>query len=200
LPSYRGGAPIQKSILNNDKITGVTLMTMEKGMDTGDIIDTIETNISINDNLESLTKKLSIDASNLIINNIENLYKGKYKKVKQNEKKATYAYNVKKKDHLIDWNKTAIEIYNLSRFDAPKDFAYTYFEDKEIQLTKVSLTSIKSDNKPGFIQILDKKLYVNTKDYLLEILSLKLQGKNESNSLNFINGYKNKIEIIKYFK
>lgn len=112
LPEYRGASPVQQSLLNGDEKTGVTSMMMEEGLDTGDILETIEFTIPTNMRLKSLMQQLTVDASILTLSTIRNFTK--LKPVKQDDEKATLCKKIKKSDGEIDFD-NASTIYNKYR-------------------------------------------------------------------------------------
>ena len=208
LPKYRGGSPISKAIENQDTKTGVTLMIMEKEMDSGDMIDKLETKISISENLETLTLKLQDLAAKLITKNITNLYNGSYHQTKQDLNKVSFANNIKKEDCLINWNLSSEKIDCKIRSTYPKEYAYTFLDKKEIKILNIEIFKSKSDCfdlnqnlklKPGAIFINDKKLFARTKNGFIEIKKLMISGKKETDAASFINGYKKQIEKISKF-
>lgn len=112
LPKYRGAAPIQRAILNGDKETGITLMQMGEGLDTGDILAIEKIDITCGYTTEELFEKLSHLAADMLIPNIEALQRGSIIPVKQNEDEATYAKMISKEMSPIDWNRPALEVRN----------------------------------------------------------------------------------------
>ena len=133
LPKLRGGAPIHKAIIDGYDKTGVTIMYMDKSMDTGDMISKVEVPILDSDNLESLHDKLSIEGTRLLLDTLPDIINGTNKREKQNEDDVTYAYNIKREEEHIDFNKTAREVFNLIRGLSPIPSSYTIFNDKEMK-------------------------------------------------------------------
>lgn len=115
LPKYRGAAPIQQSVLNGDKVTGVTAMQMSEGLDTGDILTTVETEIGENETSGELFDRLSILGGELIIKTLEMLENGEITPVKQDESKATHTSKIDKSLCPIDFTKSAEEVHNKVR-------------------------------------------------------------------------------------
>lgn len=106
LPLYRGGAPIQRSIMNGDKKTGITIMYMEKGMDTGDILSQRELEIDSKDTSTTLFEKLAVLGARLLLDTIPDLVKGNITPIKQ-EGNITYAYNIEREEEKLDFNQDA---------------------------------------------------------------------------------------------
>ena len=112
LPKYRGGSPIEYALLNGDKRTGITIMYMDLLMDNGDIITQEDLEILDSDNLETLTTRLSILGRDLLIRTLPSIFNGTNKRIKQDEKGATYAYNLKHEEEHLDFNCTCFEVFN----------------------------------------------------------------------------------------
>ena len=134
LPKYRGAAPIQWAILNGEKETGITIQKVFEALDTGDIILQEKVTIEPGDNSHSLTRKLFVIGSKLLVEAVDQIESGKVKYIKQEEKKATYAAILKKEDGIIDWKKTADEVLNKVRALNPWPGAYTYYKGKTLKI------------------------------------------------------------------
>ena len=156
LPKYRGASPIQWCIVCGEKVTGVTTMLMDEGMDTGDMLETVSVNIGNNETSEELFDRLTIEAAKLVCSTVEKLSKGEITPIKQNEAEATYAPIIKKEMAQIDFNKTANEIHNLVRGLYGWPTAYFMLEGKRVKVfitevlnttDKAPATVIKSDNE-----------------------------------------------------
>ena len=191
LPKYRGAAPINWALINGDKKTGITLMKMDVGMDTGDIISKYELNIEQNDNVESLSKKLANLAATKLIDFTKSLIeKRKYESVKQNENEATVAPKIKKENGLIDWKKSSIEINNLIRGCNPWPVAYTNLDKNMIKIFKVNLYG-KTTKSPGEIFNDNGKLVVACGEGSIEIIEIQKSGQKKISGRDFLNGIKN---------
>ncbi len=134
LPKLRGAAPIQWSIINGDKETGITTMLMNEGMDTGDILLRYPVEIEDSDTAGSLFDKLMGVGAAALRATLIKLKEKKAVRIKQNEEEATYAPMIKKQDALIDFSKTPYEIKNMLRGMNPAPVAYTYLDGKKIKL------------------------------------------------------------------
>lgn len=130
LPKYRGGAPIQRSIINGEKITGVTLMYMAEGLDTGDMISKVEVPITDDDTSGTMFAKLSEAGSDLLIREMPNLISGNVTATPQNDEEATYAKNLTRDDEKIDWSRSAKQIYDQIRGLVPYSGAFTLWDDQ----------------------------------------------------------------------
>ena len=129
LPKYRGGAPIHRAIINGDKVTGVTIMYMDKSMDTGDIISIRECKIEDDDNLDTLFNKLSDIGRSLLLDTLPSIIDKTNSRIPQDNSKATYAYNIKKEETKIDFSDNTLNIYNKIRGLSPSIGCFCYLND-----------------------------------------------------------------------
>ncbi|RJG25995.1 methionyl-tRNA formyltransferase [Paenibacillus thiaminolyticus] len=125
LPKYRGGAPIQRSIMNGETVTGVTIMYMAEGMDTGDMISRVEVPIGADDNAGTMFAKLSEAGADLLRRTLPDIIAGRVEAVPQSHDEATYAPNLKREDERIDWTRPAEQIANQVRGLVPFSGAFT---------------------------------------------------------------------------
>lgn len=132
LPQYRGAAPIQWSIYNGDRKTGITTMLMDKGLDTGDMLLKAETEINLLDNAIDIAIKLSSQGANLLIETLQKLESGTITPIPQDDSQATYARLIDKSDYTIDWNQNNLTIHNQIRSFYPN--CYTIFRDKSLKI------------------------------------------------------------------
>lgn len=196
LPELRGGAPIHKAIIDGHSITGVSIMYMDLGMDTGDIISKKEITIEDSDNLESLYEKLSQLGRKLLLETLPSIFNKTNKRIKQDNTKATYAYNIKREEEHIDFNKTSREIFNLIRGLCYVPGSYALLEEKEIKIYKSKINKNKYPNKKcGEIVDVNKEgIIVVTKDGSITITEIKPFGKKRMEAYAYVNGIgKNKI-------
>ena len=191
LPKYRGAAPINWSLINGEKETGITIMKMDSGMDTGNIISSHKIKINNDDDTSMLTEKLSILSAKKIIEFIDNLIlNGSYESKAQNENEATLAPKIKKEDALIDWQKDAEGIRNLIRGCNPWPVAHTHFKDQIIRIFKVSLDNSSNIN-PGQIINKDGRLIVGCGQGSIEIFEIQRSGQKRLSGKEFLNGISN---------
>ena len=134
LPKYRGAAPIQWSIIDGEKETGVTIMYMEKGLDTGDMIDKVVVPIDAKETGESLHDKLAAAGGPLLLEVLEKLEAGTAVRTRQNDEESCYAKMLTKDLGKIDWNKDAASIERLIRGLNSWPSAYTAFHDKTLKI------------------------------------------------------------------
>ena len=168
LPRWRGASPIQHAILYGDKETGVTIMQMDKGMDTGAMLKEIACPIN-NDTSGSLNLRLSEIAAPPLLETIDNIANSNIISTPQDENLATYAPKISKIDAKINWNKPAIEIDCQIRAFNPWPITYTEVDDTVIRIYKATIIPEEHNKKPGTILSLDKKgiLVATGKDALL---------------------------------
>ena len=196
LPKWRGAAPIQWSIINDDLKTGVCIMAMEEGLDTGPVIEKETTEIYDTDNLELLSNRLSSISSKLLIKSIKRINETKGLDINERLKYlkaidqsslsgiASYARQINKEDYIIDWNQQSRKI--IKKIQGLYPNAYTFYNGKRIKIQEVSLyknidQSIK-ENIPGKIIMLNRKLgmTIMTKDKPILIKYGQLEGKNKT--------------------
>ncbi|MGL4769086.1 MAG: methionyl-tRNA formyltransferase [Mycoplasmoidaceae bacterium] len=184
LPKYRGGAPIHWALINGEKETGITLMYMSKGLDCGNIIKQFSLKIEIDDNLDKLFKKMEELAYNIIFNNLGILFDDNLTSTPQDESLVKFAPNISREDEKIDFNKSAIDIYNKVRGLSSNPGAFCYFGDKIIKIFEVEILNnheylnYSIDNK-NCGEIIDnyKQLIVATSTFPIKITSLQISGK-----------------------
>tara|TARA_B100000900_G_C20451728_1_gene663441 strand:- start:53 stop:970 length:918 start_codon:yes stop_codon:yes gene_type:complete len=191
LPSYRGASPIQSSILNNDKKTGVTFMQMSKDLDAGKIIKCFEIPISENDNKSSLEKKLT----ELSILNLEKVITGicsnKIIPFDQNHEQASYCKKILKEDSIISFRESAERIY--AKFKAYNEWPGICFihKNKVIKIHGLEISSIQSPGSPGdIISFTNSGLTVKTSDYDIVITHLQFPNKNIITTKDAYNSYR----------
>lgn len=192
LPKYRGGAPIHYALLNGDKKTGITLMYMDKGMDSGDMIAKEEIKIEDNDNIESLTNKLSIIASNMIIKYLPSLIDGTNNREKQDNSKVTFSPIITREDEHLDFNLSAKEIYNRYRMLSPNPLPNIKIDDIEYKIAECKIA--QASGKVSTIVSKDKNSFtIMAKDKGIMVTKIKPIGKNIMNVRDFFNGYHDEI-------
>ncbi len=186
LPKYRGAAPIPWAIINGEKITGVTTMLMDQGLDTGDILLQEELGISNEDTTETLNRKLSELGASLLLKTMEGIKDGSIKP-KPQAGEATYAPVIRKEDGRASWSKTAIELFNFVRGMHPWPGAYCYLDKERVKLIKV--TAIEGSGEPGRIEKIQKdEFFVGTGNGLLSVIELQPEGKKIMSAKAFLQG------------
>ena len=186
LPDYRGSAPIQWSVINGDKVTGITTMFMAEGMDTGDMIMKFELPIGEDETAGELFDRMAELGAESIEKTLELFDKGEVTATPQDEEKATYAPMLKKEMGEIDFSKTAEEIHNLARGLNPWPMAYTFLDGKSIKVHAAK-------EAEGFFgaegELLDEKRFiVGCKNGAVELITVQPEGKNKMSGADFIRG------------
>jgi methionyl-tRNA formyltransferase len=189
LPKYRGAAPVNFALLNGEEETGVTIMKMDKGLDTGPVISSQSLKININDTAEYLLGKLSETSCKLLKNTLFKYVEGEIIPQKQNEENASYAPLMKKEDGLLDFNKNKLEVHNKIRAFSPWPGTYTYLNTKKFKIIKTVFDNISYKlEKPGTVIKHGKKVYVACKDGYLNIDTIQPESKKAMNATACLNG------------
>lgn len=189
LPSLRGAAPINWTIINGDKTTGVTIMQMDEGLDTGDMLLKAELNIGDDETAGELHDRLMDLGGDLLITALEKIEKEELKGEKQEDSLSSYAHMMKKELGHINWENDALDIYNLIRGVIPWPGAYTYYNDTVIKIWKASYIKENFNSMPGEIIKADKKgILVNAKNGAILIKELQKVGGKRLDSASFLNG------------
>lgn len=193
LPKYRGAAPIHWAIINGEEETGVSIMQMDEGMDTGDILLTEKIEIYKDSDTGELFQRLASLGGKMIIETLEKLKNNKIIPIKQNEKEATYSPMLTKEDELLDWNMPAKDIYNKIRGMNPWPGVYTYFRGQRLKIQKSIL--LEENKNTGLeageiIEFSSQGILVSAKPGIIGLEIVQPAGKKQLNFNDFINGYK----------
>ena len=194
LPEYRGAAPIQYAILDGKDKTGVTIMQMDRGLDTGDIISVAEVEVGRKD-IITLSDELAECGAKLVINTIDLIAEGQATYTKQDDSASSYAHMIRKEDGYTDFNSSASEIDNKVRAFKVWPGTYTNIGDKVLKIFDVlPIDDVDEDAGFGVITSVDKdKFTVKCAGGTLEIREVQLQGKKRMCVSDFIRG--NKLEV-----
>ena len=191
LPKYRGASPIQSSILNGDKETGITFMKMSQNMDEGDIIEKFSILIHDSWNKTDLENALSDKSVEKIIEVLNNIYANNYSLEKQDHDKASYCFKVQKQDSIVDFNSPSFSI--LNKFRALNEWPGLSFIHKEISIKihKLHVEPCDLSFKPGEIISFDKEgITIKTADSSIVITHLQFPNKKIISSQDAFNSYK----------
>ncbi len=191
LPKLRGGSPLHRAIINGYTETGITIMYMAPGMDDGDIIKQESIKINDTDNVGIIHDKLSILGRNLLLKTLPDIFDGNITRTKQDENEVTFAYNIKREEELIDFNKTAKEVYNQIRGMYPFPVAYTNLDDNILKVCESKIGTLSNGIPGQIIKVYKDGLGVMCKDKEIIITRVKPSGKKEMNIKDFLNGKKN---------
>lgn len=192
LPDLRGAGTVPWSIIRGYKYTGVTTMYISEEVDAGDIIEQKKIEISREDTSATLSEKLAEEGAKLLIDTLNKIKKGKVNITRQDTSKVTYAPLLKKEDGLIDWSKSAEEIFNLVRGLNPWPSSYTYLQGKMFKIHKAQITQdVGSKASPGEIIKIDKNtLIVATGKGDLNMLEVQIEGKKKMSIKDFLQGHR----------
>lgn len=190
LPAYRGAAPIQWVIINGEKKTGVTIMQMAKGLDTGDMLLKKEVLIDEKETGESLHDKLMAAGAGLIVEALPKIEKGEIVPEKQDDALSCYASRLTKSMGLIDWTKDAVAIERLVRGLNSWPSAYTVYKGKTLKIWEADVIAGNSSFRPGTVAEVGKDYFdVAAGEGRLRIKTLQLEGKKKVSVRDFLLGY-----------
>ena len=191
LPKYRGAAPIQWAIASGESVTGVTTMRIDAGLDTGDILLQKEIPILADDTAETLAPRLADLGAALMIETLYGLQAGTLTGRSQDHSKATLAPVLKKEDGLIDFQRTAVEVWNRLRGFQPWPGAYTRFRGKQLQIHAAKPLPSLSTSTPGELVAENDSFIVGCGNKsALEVTELQLEGKKRMSARDFLHGYR----------
>lgn len=189
LPFYRGAAPIQRAIMNGERETGVTIMYMDEGLDTGDIIK--QSKIPIDEDIThgELEAVLAQKGAELLIETIEDIKEGRVIRKKQDHTLATYAAMLTPDDEIIDWERSAREIHNQIRALSPLPGAYSWLKEAKLKVFRSKILDEEEKGIPGEIKdITEEGLVVQTGSGRLMILEVQKEGKKKMSVADFLRG------------
>lgn len=200
LPKYRGGSPMHRAIQYGDKETGVSIMYMAMKMDAGDVLSQASIPIEENDNVGSIEQKLGVLGRDALLGTLKNIKK--ITPQKQDVSKVTFAYNIKPEEERIDFSMTAKEVYNHVRGFNPWPLTYCVIDGLKIKLFNVEFSEENISGNSGEIVKVDKSgVYIQTKDGLVLLKDIQLQGKKRMMIKDFMNGVgKSLIAVGKHFE
>ncbi|GAB2702299.1 methionyl-tRNA formyltransferase [Paenibacillus thermoaerophilus] len=191
LPRYRGGAPIHYAVMNGDPVTGVTIMYMAEGLDTGDMISRVEVPIGLEDTTGTMFEKLAREGAELLRRTLPGLLSGQIEAVPQREEEATYAPNITRADEELDWTRPAVQLFNRVRGLNPFPGAFTYWKGHVLKIWASTLAdrALPAEAKPGeVLAVTEAGIDVATGDGVLRITELQPSGKRAMNAAEFSRG------------
>ena len=190
LPKLRGAAPIQRAIINGDKLTGVTFMKMEKGLDTGPIYKQYSIEIKQGETSDSLERKMSKVSSSKILEVIDSIDKNSFNLVSQDNENASYAPKIIKEESKIDWTMTANNITNLINGLSPSPATYSLLNNERINFYLAETVAIESLGPGTIVQATKNNLFIGARDFCVSIKELSRAGKKRQKYKSFYNGSK----------
>lgn len=196
LPQYRGAAPIERAIMDGQKETGVSIMKLDSGLDTGPIYKQGKVEITDDDTTGFLYDKLAHLGARLLMQVIAEIEKEKAVLKPQDHSQASYAPKVNKEEGRIDWSLSAEKIHNLVRAFNPAPGAYTFFNSKRLKVWKTKARESylgKISKQGGEVLVAGKELVVKTSTIPLEILEIQPENKDRMTGAEFVRGYRIKV-------
>ena len=177
LPRFRGAAPIQRAILAGDTVTGITIMQMDEGLDTGNIIKQIECPIETTDTTLTLSNKLAQLGAKLLLEVINELESGPLNTTPQNNALSNYAEKINKEEAKIDWNMSISQIDRMIRAFNPWPIAFIEIKGLTLRIFEAKIINTIPSAKPGTIMQKTKNtIEIATKDGILQLLKIQLPG------------------------
>ena len=190
LPKYRGAAPIQRCIIDGEKVTGVTTMYMEKGLDTGDMLVKKEIEIMDDDTAGTLHDKLMELGAKAIIETLDMLKEGSICPKKQNDDESCYAAMIDKASALIDWSQSAEQIVNLVRGMNPYPFAYTFYQGKIMKIGEAHVAKADKSVAAGtIIDVSRDAVSVLCGNGAIDIKTVQFEGKKMMSIRDYMSGH-----------
>ena len=200
LPKYRGAAPIQRSLINCDKETGISFMKMDAGLDTGPVLQSIKFPIEEGMNTEDLEEIMSDISSRNIVQTIDSIEKNDFTLTQQNENESSYAPKVTKDEAKIDWTKSAEEIVGKINGLCPNPCAFSEYKNERIIIHRAKINALPASD-PGKVIKADKNEFlVSGLDQCVEIKELARQNKKRMEYKSFYNGSKDFFNSDESFK
>jgi len=188
LPKYRGAAPIQRAVMNGETVTGITVMQMNEGLDTGDILIKKEVAVGCDETAGELFDRLTDVAAALIPETMRSIENGTLRPEKQNEEESTYAAMLTKADSRIDWHNPAAAVHNHIRGLDPWPTATTTLDGKTLKLFRSSLLG-SAFGAPGAARMTDKGLEVSCAEGAVLVREVQAEGKRRMSAADFFRGH-----------
>lgn len=189
LPKYRGAAPIQWAVANGEKLTGVAIMQIEAGLDTGPVFETGTTEIGSEETSLDLAPRLATMGAQLMVDVLKRVEEGSAIAVPQDHGQATLAPILKKEDGLIDWSRPAAEIHNRSRGFLPWPGAWTTFRGERLNIWKCRTAEAEVTAAPGKLDVKNRRLFAACGGgTALELIEVQQEGRKRVTAEAFING------------
>jgi methionyl-tRNA formyltransferase len=191
LPKYRGGAPIQRAIMNGETVTGVTIMYMAEGLDTGDMISRVDVPIEPDDTAGTLFAKLGEAGAELLVRTLPDIIAGTAEAVPQDDAEATYAPNLTREDERLDWSRGAKRLHDQVRGLVPFSGGFTLLNGEVFKVWKCRPAEAHggpADASPGTIRAEAGRLLVATGDGWLELLEVQPAGKKAMPAAEWLKG------------
>ena len=186
LPKWRGAAPIQRAIMNLDKLTGISIMKINENLDSGPICNSYKLNISSNDNAEDISNKLSSLAAEKILENLDDIFSDEAEFKEQEHSEATYAKKINKLEGKINWNEKSDTIIGKINGLYPNPGAWFIFKGERYKILKATISEKQA--APGIV--LDEYLEISCNDKSIKVLEIQREGKRQQKIEEFVLGSK----------
>ena len=198
LPKYRGAAPIQWAVINGEKVSGVTTMQMDEGLDTGDMLLKAETEIGEYETAEELFDRLAVIGGDLLLKTIDGLEKGSITPTPQNDKEHTYAPMISRETGVIDWSKSAREISKLICGMNSWPLACTKYKDGILKIVSARVCDENSDKEAGEILALEKGkgLKISCGEGTLYIVTAQFPNSKKMNVEDYARGHEIELGVV----
>ena len=186
LPKWRGAAPIQRAIINLDKLTGISIMKINENLDSGPVCNSYKVDILNNENAEEISNKLSSLAAEKILENLDDIFGNKANFIEQDHSQATYAKKINKLEGKINWNEKSMAIIGKINGLYPNPGAWFIFKGERYKILKAIIS--EKEGEPGIV--LDDYLEIACNDKSIKILEIQREGKRQQKIEEFVLGSK----------
>jgi len=200
LPKYRGGAPIHQSIIDGNKVTGISIMRMVKKMDAGDVLSVVQIAIEDTDTMGNLHDKLKIAGAELLAQTLPQILTQTFTLTPQDESEVTFAYNITKEQEFVNFNRDVKVVYDHIRGLTPWPVAYGRIEGRKVKFWQIHMDKGQYLAQPSeVIGLIDHSLAIQAIDGIILCDVLQLEGKGKIQATDFFNGM-GKIWVGKFFE
>ena len=186
LPKWRGAAPIQRALINLDKLTGISIMKINENLDSGPVCNSYKVDILNNENAEEISNKLSSLAAEKILENLDDIFGDKANFIEQDHSQATYAKKINKLEGKINWNEKSMAIIGKINGLYPNPGAWFIFKGERYKILKAIIS--EKEGEPGIV--LDDYLEIACNDKSIKILEIQREGKRQQKIEEFVLGSK----------
>ena len=188
LPRYRGAAPIQWAIIRGETETGISLMQMDEGLDTGPVFSRHSLTIGPEETAGELAERLAQLAAEVVRSDLARVVSGELQSEPQQHELATYSPPIERAHCKIDWRRSAREVHDLVRGLAPRPSAFTSVQGKQLRVTRVARGKTPLRLEPAVVGVDGGRVWIGTGDAPVELLSAQLEGKRELSARDLVNG------------
>lgn len=190
LPRFRGAAPVQWALIEGQDLTGVTIMQMDEGLDTGPILSQLSEPIREDDDAASLQNRLALRGSELLVETLDLIIEKAITPAPQDDSLATVAPKLSTDDAHTDWSLSATEIHNRVRAFSPRPGAWNKYRDGRLKIFRVAITDEPSGDPPGTLAVRDEELLAASGTTLVALREVQPEGKRPMTGSEFVRGYR----------